>query len=82
MENQTSKQNAAYVTVGLVRQIKDKETKPQIYRASTVEWTAVGLPLGLSANVVVPDADSCDVSERRDCSNDEHVGVSSLKDRK
>ena len=30
----------------------------------------------------MPDTDGCDVAERRDRSNDEHVGMSSLKDGK
>jgi len=39
-------------------------------------------PLGIGADVVMPDADGCDFSERRNRSNDEHVGMTSLKDGK
>jgi len=39
-------------------------------------------PLGIGADVVMPDADGCDFSERRNRSNDEHVGMTSLKNGK
>jgi len=39
-------------------------------------------PRGMCADVVVPDADRRNLSKRRNRSNDEHVGVTSLKDRK